>query len=233
MKILAGIHRADSGEIRIDGAPIVLHASGRRREERHRGHPPGARGHRHARRCRQRVPGSRAADGRAAAVARSPAMDIETARQLSRVGVGLAARTLDAPVVHRAAATRGHCPRSLDERAPPDPRRADVQPHRRATPNGCLHVLRDLRANGTGIVYISHRLEEVEALADRAVVLRDGCNAGTLTRGEMTRDRLVQLMVGRALGRERATARRRPRSVLRGCRSRGCAPAATRKSMSR
>ena len=41
-------------------------------------------------------------------------------------------------------------------------------------------VLRDLRAAGTGIVYISHRLKEIETLADRAVVLRDGRNAGTL-----------------------------------------------------
>ena len=60
-------------------------------------------------------------------------------------------------------------------------------------------VLRDLRSQGTGIVYISHRLREIEALADRAVVLRDGRNAGTLAREVLTRDRLVQLMVGRAV----------------------------------
>ena len=60
-------------------------------------------------------------------------------------------------------------------------------------------VLQDLRADGTAIVYISHRLREIEALADRAVVLRDGRNAGVLQRGEITRDRLVQLMVGRAI----------------------------------
>jgi ribose transport system ATP-binding protein len=42
-------------------------------------------------------------------------------------------------------------------------------------------------------------LKEIEALADRAVVLRDGRNAGVLHRGEITRDRLVRLMVGRAL----------------------------------
>ena len=60
-------------------------------------------------------------------------------------------------------------------------------------------VLQDLRTTGTAIVYISHRLREIEALADRAVVLRDGRNAGALQRGELTRDRLVQLMVGRAI----------------------------------
>jgi ribose transport system ATP-binding protein len=67
-------------------------------------------------------------------------------------------------------------------------------------------VLRDLRAGGTAIVYISHRLHEVEMLADRAIVLRDGRNAGTLARGEISRDRLVQLMVGRAV--ETAAVRR-------------------------
>ena len=62
-------------------------------------------------------------------------------------------------------------------------------------------VLQDLRSTGTAIVYISHRLREIESLADRAVVLRDGRNAGVLQRGELTRDRLVQLMVGRAIER--------------------------------
>jgi ribose transport system ATP-binding protein len=60
-------------------------------------------------------------------------------------------------------------------------------------------VLRDLRSTGAAIIYISHRLAEIEMLTDRASVLRDGRNAGTLQRGEITRDRLVQLMVGRMI----------------------------------
>jgi ribose transport system ATP-binding protein len=55
-------------------------------------------------------------------------------------------------------------------------------------------------------VYISHRLREIEALADRAAVLRDGRNAGVLQRGEITRDRLVQLMVGRPIAYTHAAA---------------------------
>jgi ribose transport system ATP-binding protein len=62
-----------------------------------------------------------------------------------------------------------------------------------------MEVVRDLRAGGVGIVYISHRLNEVERLADRVVVLRDGKNAGELKRSEIHRDRMVQLMVGRDL----------------------------------
>jgi ribose transport system ATP-binding protein len=64
-------------------------------------------------------------------------------------------------------------------------------------------VLHDLRAGGTGIVYISHRLQEIERLADRAVVLRDGRRAGSLSRPDISHDRLVRLMVGRAVDRVR------------------------------
>jgi len=61
-----------------------------------------------------------------------------------------------------------------------------------------LHeIVAALRANGVGIVYISHRLGEVRAVADRAVVLRDGANVGALSRDELTHDNMVRLMVGR------------------------------------
>mgnify|MGYP002784774873 CR=1 FL=1 len=60
-------------------------------------------------------------------------------------------------------------------------------------------VLRELKAEGIAILYISHRLKEVEALADRVVVLRDGRNAGELRRGEIRHQAIVNLMVGREL----------------------------------
>jgi rhamnose transport system ATP-binding protein len=58
-------------------------------------------------------------------------------------------------------------------------------------------VVRDLRENGVGVVYVSHRLEEVLALADRFTVLRDGRLAATRVRGEVDRAELIRLMVGR------------------------------------
>ncbi|MFN9946753.1 MAG: sugar ABC transporter ATP-binding protein [Planctomycetota bacterium] len=68
-----------------------------------------------------------------------------------------------------------------------------------------LHeVVRELRGEGVGVVYISHRLDEVKALADRAIGLRDGRNSGELPRAAITHDSLVDLMVGRQL----TTARR-------------------------
>ncbi|MBM3852415.1 MAG: sugar ABC transporter ATP-binding protein [Verrucomicrobia bacterium] len=63
-----------------------------------------------------------------------------------------------------------------------------------------LHgVVRDLRRQGIGVIYISHRLEEVLALADRVTVLRDGENVGTHPTGVMTETELIRLMVGREI----------------------------------
>jgi ribose transport system ATP-binding protein len=62
-----------------------------------------------------------------------------------------------------------------------------------------LEIVKDLKAQHVSIIYISHRLHEVEEIADRAVVLRDGRNAGELARNEINRDRMVRMMVGRDL----------------------------------
>ncbi|MFO1052269.1 MAG: sugar ABC transporter ATP-binding protein [Planctomycetota bacterium] len=62
-------------------------------------------------------------------------------------------------------------------------------------------VVHELRRQGVSVVYISHRLGEVEELADRVVVLRDGRNAGELQRSEIAHDRMVALMVGRDIRR--------------------------------
>jgi ribose transport system ATP-binding protein len=62
-----------------------------------------------------------------------------------------------------------------------------------------FEIIKSLRQDGIGIVYISHRMEEVLDLADRVTVLRDGKNAGDLTRGEATHEKIVSLMVGREL----------------------------------
>ncbi len=58
-------------------------------------------------------------------------------------------------------------------------------------------VINQLRECGVAIVYISHRLGEVETLADRVLVLCDGKNAGELARAEISHDAMVAKMVGR------------------------------------
>lgn len=62
-----------------------------------------------------------------------------------------------------------------------------------------FQVLRQLRADGVAILYVSHRLEEVLRLADRITVLRDGKYIDTLNASEATVDNLIEKMVGRAI----------------------------------
>ncbi len=62
-----------------------------------------------------------------------------------------------------------------------------------------LELVKDLKAENVSIIYIAHRMHEVEEIADRAVVLRDGKNAGEIQRGEISHERMVRMMVGRAL----------------------------------
>lgn len=62
-----------------------------------------------------------------------------------------------------------------------------------------FEVIRKLRSDGIAIIYISHRMEEVYALADRVSVLRDGEYIGSLSRYEISPERLVQMMVGRQM----------------------------------
>jgi ribose transport system ATP-binding protein len=62
-----------------------------------------------------------------------------------------------------------------------------------------LRLIDSLRSRGVGIVYISHRLGEVEAIADRVEVLRDGENAGGLGKQDINHANMVRRMVGREL----------------------------------
>lgn len=60
-------------------------------------------------------------------------------------------------------------------------------------------IVRQLAASGVGIIYISHRMEELFALSDRITVMRDGAYAGTVVTKETQFDDLIKLMVGREL----------------------------------
>ncbi len=62
-----------------------------------------------------------------------------------------------------------------------------------------IGILKDLRARGISCIYISHRLEEVFALADRITVLRDGGTVATLERAAASVDAVIRHMVGREI----------------------------------
>lgn len=60
-------------------------------------------------------------------------------------------------------------------------------------------VIRKLKREGKAIVYISHRMDEIYQIGDRATVLRDGCLVGTHDLKDVTTERLIRMMVGREL----------------------------------
>jgi len=68
-----------------------------------------------------------------------------------------------------------------------------------------LSVVRDLQAHGIAILFVSHKLNEVFAVAERITVLRDGEHVATLPPAELDDDRLVSLMTGRTLTRKSFT----------------------------
>ncbi|MFD5214470.1 sugar ABC transporter ATP-binding protein [Microbacterium sp. NPDC058345] len=69
-------------------------------------------------------------------------------------------------------------------------------------------LIEQLKARGTGVVYISHRMDELRRLADRVSVLRDGTYIGTLEKSEISVPKIIEMMVGRAIDEgTRPTAR--------------------------
>lgn len=65
--------------------------------------------------------------------------------------------------------------------------------------NELFRVLRKLRSSGAGIIYISHRLEELPVIGDRVTVLRDGQKIATTDIKDASVDQLIEMMVGRSL----------------------------------
>lgn len=60
-------------------------------------------------------------------------------------------------------------------------------------------IIRDLRAKDMGIVYISHRMDEIKVITDRVTVMRDGGYVGTLVTKDCTKDDIINMMVGRVI----------------------------------
>ena len=209
MKIVAGVHRPDSGEIRLDGAAVTIDGPGGATrfgiaviyQELEMIDTLDVAGNIFLGREPRRAGPLRLLDrGR---------MEQLATQLLSRIGAAIAPRTsvsrLSTAQQQLVAIARAL---SVDARILIlDEPTASLGSDDAERLFGVLH---ELRARGTAIVYISHRLAEIETIADRAVVLRDGRNAGTLMRSEIRRDRLVQLMVGRTLESEYASRRAAP-----------------------
>ena len=213
LKILAGIHPPDAGELRIDGRPVSFS-------------------------------GPRAAADAGVALIHQ---ELCLATNLDAAGnVYLGREPARAGRLDRAAMRRGagDLLRSIGAGFGPDAATADLSVGQQQLieiakalaidarvvimdePTSSLtsreaeelfRVVRELASRGVGIVYVSHRLGEVRALADRVVVLRDGRNAGELAGESIEHDALVRLMVGRDV----EVRARRARTVAPGAAGRG------------
>jgi ribose transport system ATP-binding protein len=193
IKILAGVHAAQSGRIEIDGTMVDPMAGGLPINFIHQDlglidsmtvaeNVAIAAGYRRRR--------GRLIDWRATARAAHEALsvmasDIDPARPVS----GLTAAEKSIVAIARALATRCDI-LVLDEPTASLPE-ADV--------GRLFEALDRLRAKGLGIIYVSHRLDEVFRLADRVTVLRDGRRIATCAVSETTGDALVTMIVGRKL----------------------------------
>jgi ABC-type sugar transport system ATPase subunit len=200
LKILGGVHHADAGAVRLAGATIRLRGPSdayRRgiaviQQELHiapalsvaenvmLGHLPGGR-----------------ALGLLAVVDRRAML--ESAR------AALAALDFH-PDLERPAGTLSYAERQLIAIARAMSRNARVlildEPTaalEHAEVERLFGLIATLKAQGTAIAYVSHRLDEIVAIADRCTVVRDGRVVATLARGEFDLPRLVELMTGGAL----------------------------------
>jgi len=210
MKIAAGIHQPDAGTIAIDGAEAAVGSPARARElgvalvHQELALAPNltvaenlALG-REPRRGGQLDRGALAGDGRAA-LARVGA-DFPAARRVERLSTG------EQQLVEIARAL-SHEPRVLilDE---PTASLSEREARR------LFEIVRGLRADGLAIVYITHRMEEIQLLADRVTVMRDGERIATLEREQATPDAIVERMVGRPLAALYEHEERPPGAVL-------------------
>ncbi len=197
IRVITGAHAPDSGSISIHGQVFDQLDPALGRQARGRGdlpatgavsRPLGQREHRHRPRTARRLAPDRLARS-ARAGPPPPRPDRRGDRPRCR-----GPRPVDA----RAATRRDRAERR-GRRPDLDPRRADRLAHR---PRGRPPVSGDRRAQsqGVGLLYISHRLEELPRIADRVSALRDGAMVGTRAMAAVDRPALIRLMVGRDSG---------------------------------
>ena len=74
-------------------------------------------------------------------------------------------------------------------------------------------IIRDLRDKQLGIVYISHRMDEIKVITDRVTVMRDGGYVGTLITKDCTKDDIINMMVGRVIYEDPKTASNVPKDA--------------------
>ena len=197
MKLLAGVHEPDGGEIQIDGQGVRLRSP---RDARRRGisivfqelnlFPH--------RTVTANVFANRERIGRWGQVDRR-AMREATRDVLAAMEVSLSPDALVGPLTI-GEKQQVEIARTLQQESQivildePNSALSETESRR------LFDLIRRLRKQGITIIYVSHRLEEVFAIADRITVIRDGRYQGTLVTAETTIPQIIAAMIGRSLG---------------------------------
>ncbi|WP_049621310.1 sugar ABC transporter ATP-binding protein [Frateuria defendens] len=196
MKILTGVYRADEGRIEVDGEEAAIGSTGDAERL----------GIAIIHQELNLIPPLSVAENlflgrelKRFGLLRQRAMRARAREWLARVG--LAALDPDTPVARLSVGQRQmvEIAKALGQNARAlimDEPTAALTERETAT---LFALIRELRAGGTGIVYVSHRMEEIFALCDRISVLRDGHFVGTRPVPGLDLDEVVRMMVGRSL----------------------------------
>jgi inositol transport system ATP-binding protein len=193
MKILSGVYRKDSGRIVLDGQDIEVHSP----------HDAQLRGITIIYQELNLMPNLTVAEN--VFIGREPSrftfvnwrqLHQQTTELMQRLGIDLSPTTLVSNL-SVAAQQMVEIARALSVRS-----RVIImdEPTSALTDNEVQHlfaIMRDLKAQGLGLIFISHRMDEIFEICDRITVLRDGELVGTRNVADITSDDLIQMMVGR------------------------------------
>ena len=205
MKVLGGLHQPDSGEIRISGQPVVLDSVARSQELGialiHQELMLAPNLDIAANLFLGREQGSRERSKHwVSQLAPLPRRRLQeqSQRLLSRVGLRISAST---PVSRLTPGQMQLCEiaKALGQNARILIMDEPTSSLTAGESEQLFRIIAQLKAEQIGIIYISHRMDEVLALADRVTVLRDARHVGDLTREQASHDQIVSLMVGRQL----------------------------------
>jgi ABC-type sugar transport system ATPase subunit len=198
MKVLGGAHAADAGDLLLDGRPVRFRSP----------HEARAAGIAVIHQEFSLVPGLDAAaniflgqeSARAGFLPRAEERR-RAAELFRRLGVAI---DLDAPVgrLSTAQAQAVEIARALARDARIIVMDEPTAALTSAETDRLFAIIRDLAGRGIAVIHISHRLDEIFAIADRVVVLRDGRNVGARPVAGLGRGELIGMMVGRELAEE-------------------------------